>query len=234
MKAGKMHWLTRDLTGQTFGVLRVLSWEGSNGHHNLWRFQCQCGKKVVKPGVDVTAEVTRGGTPNCGCLTRALISKGNQSHGMSKHPAYAVYRSMIDRCKLPTHLSWKNYGGRGITVCKRWQDSFENFWADMGGSYQRGLDLDREDNELGYCKSNCRWTTRRANTMNKRNTIHMVDVGELSRQTGIGVSTIYNRIRVGWPVAELGRAPDFRNRCTTSSTAGRATVSSSAEKKRRS
>ena len=234
MKDGKLHWRIRDLTGQTFGALKALSLEGTNGHHMLWRFLCTCGKQVVKAGVDVTAEVKRGGTPNCGCMTRALIGRKNQTHGMSKHPVYAVYRSMIDRCKLPTHQSWENYGGRGITVCLHWQESFENFWKDMGPTYQRGLDLDREDNEQGYSAANCRWTTRRVNTMNKRNTEMRVDIPELSRATGIGKTTLYNRLRAGWLVEFLTTPPDFGNRCTTSSTAGPTIGSSSGVPKRRS
>ena len=61
------------------------------------------------------------------------MSAKKRTHGLSKHPAYAVYRSMLDRCSLPTHQSWKNYGARGITVCDRWKQSFENFWEDIEG-----------------------------------------------------------------------------------------------------
>jgi len=144
------------------------------------------------------------------------VSKANTKHGMSKHPAFAVWRSMLDRCRLQSHQAYANYGGRGITVCSSWQESFSNFWADMGGFYQRGLDLDRIDNNGPYSPENCRWVDRRTNTMNKRSSIRVVDVQALSAQTGISRSTLYNRIRQGWSLEELTRAPSPANRCTTS------------------
>jgi len=134
---------------------------------------------------------------------------------MSEHPVYAVWRSMNDRCRLPSHQAWKNYGGRGIFVCAKWQESFENFWGDMGGSYQSGLELDRRDNDSGYSPENCRWVSRRANTMNRRGTIRTVDVPELARTSGISRSTIYYRLAHGWEVDQLVRPPDSTNRFST-------------------
>jgi hypothetical protein len=216
MTGGKKHHKFKDLTGQTFGMLTALHPEYSTGKTWAWRYQCQCGKNTVKLGSDVTKEVKRSGTPNCGCVTNQLISKANRTHGMSKHPAFAVWRSMLDRCKLPSHQAWKNYGGRGISVCGRWQEAFENFWADMGPGYRRGLDLDRVDNNGPYSPENCRWVDRRSNTMNKRSSIRLVDVPALSAASGIGRSTLYNRIRQGWGLDELTRPPSYANRSTTS------------------
>lgn len=227
MKDGKRHHNFRDLTGQTFGVLTALHPSHTDGKKWHWTYRCQCGRLVTKVGHDVTKELKRGGTPNCGCLTRQLVGAKNATHGLSKHPAYAVWRSMIDRCRLPSHKAWKNYGGRGITVCERWQESFENFWADMGPTYQRGLDLDRRDNDGPYSPENCRWVPRRVNTLNKRNSLRDVDVMALARETGISRSTLYYRLKNGWPLEDLTKAPSPRNRSTTSSTRGRATASSS-------
>lgn len=225
MKDGKLPARVHDLTGQTFGYLTATKFAGTNGHHALWAFRCRCGETVTKSGTSVTREVRRGGTPNCGCSTGDLMAAKLRTHGMSKHPAFAVWRSMLDRCRLPSHRAWENYGGRGITVCERWQESFENFWQDMGHSYSTGLDLDRRDNDSGYTPENCRWVPRRTNTMNKRNTVRTVDVPALSAATGIGRTTLYNRIKSGWPLDKLTLPPDVRNRCSTSSTAGRATGS---------
>ena len=215
MKVGKLHHRTLDLTGRKFGWLTGLAPGHSNGAKRYWHFQCRCGKQVVKIGTEVKKEVKRGGTPNCGCLTKHLISKGNTTHGMSKHPAFAVWRSMNDRCRLPTHQAWANYGGRGIKVCKRWQKSFENFWSDLGPTYKLGLDLNRKNNNGNYTPTNCEWTTRRKNSMNKRNTERRVDVMALSKKTGIAHTTIYYRLAHGWPLSELAREPDTRNRCMT-------------------
>jgi predicted DNA-binding transcriptional regulator AlpA len=216
MTGGKRHHRFKDLTGQTFGALTALHPEASTGKSWKWRYLCQCGQQVVKLGSDVTKEIRRGGTPNCGCLTRQLVSKANTKHGMSKHPAFAVWRSMLDRCRLPSHKAYKNYGGRGITVCERWQESFGSFWSDMGPTYRRGLDLDRIDNNGPYSPENCRWVDRRTNTMNKRASVRSVDIPALSEATGISRSTLYNRLRSGWSLEELTRQPSPGNRSTTS------------------
>lgn len=198
--SGSKHHKYRNLTGQTFGVLTALhpAHSGVNGWH--WVYQCQCGNLVTKAGQAVTREVKRGGTPNCGCMTGQLIGSKNRTHGMSRHPAYGVWRSMVDRCRLASHQAWQNYGARGITVCERWTAGFENFWEDMKHSYQTGLDLDRVDNDGPYSPENCRWTTRRVNTMNKRGSVRDVDIPALSLETGIPISTLYYRHKRGQPL----------------------------------
>jgi hypothetical protein len=207
---GKLHWRTPNLIGRVFGGLTVTNPAGldTRQHHRMWMCRCTCGKIVERAGADLQKGEKRGRLQSCGCLVGVKI----RTHGMSKHPAYAVWRSMNDRCKLPTHQAWANYGGRGISVCDEWQQSFEAFWRDMGPSYVAGLDLDRRDNDGGYSKENCRWVTRRMNTMNKRNTERRVDVRELARATGIGVSTIAYRLHNGWPVSQLAIPPDAANR----------------------
>ena len=228
METGLRHHNARDLTGQTFGMLTALSVE-SAGRGLRWRFACQCGAQCVKAGQDVTKEVKRGGTPNCGCMTGRLIGSKNITHGMSRHKAYAVYRSMVDRCTLETHRAWANYGGRGIKVCDAWLGSFEAFWQDMGGTYKPNLDLDRKDNEAGYSPENCHWVTRRENAMNKRTTIRAIDIPKLSAETCISRSTLYARVRSGWPLEKLTTPPAPTNRCSTSSTAAPCTGSSCSE-----
>jgi hypothetical protein len=130
---------------------------------------------------------------------------------MSKHPAYAVWRSMCDRCRLPSHQAWANYGGRGITVCERWQEAFEHFWEDMGPSYQPGLTLDRIDNEGNYTYENCRWVPYKVQALNRRGNIG-VDLATLSQKTGIARSTLYYRFQRGLPLTAPTKsqsAPEF-------------------------
>lgn len=216
MKDGKLHPRTPDLTGRIFGALTTLNPEHSDGRKRYWRFLCACGRQCVKTGADVQKETKRGGTPNCGCMTGQLIGRKNTTHGMTKHPAYAVWRSMLARCTRKTHRAWKDYGGRGIVVCQKWVDSFAQFWEDMGPTYVRGLDLDREDNNGPYSPENCRWVPRRQNTMNRRISVRAVDVPELANVTGIARSTLYYRVRRGWPLEEITKAPGPANRSTTS------------------
>lgn len=92
-------------------------------------------------------------------------------HGASRAgkrtPTYVSWNNMIQRATNPRHPAWKNYGGRGITVCARWRD-FANFLADMG-ERPEGLSLDRIDNDGDYQPSNCRWATRAQQRLNQRN-----------------------------------------------------------------
>lgn len=89
-------------------------------------------------------------------------------HGMSKHPAYNVWRELRNRCEVANHKWYPSYGGRGIAVCDQWSISFIDFWEDMGGSYSSGLLIDRIDNNGPYTKENCRWVPMSESNSNKR------------------------------------------------------------------
>lgn len=89
-----------------------------------------------------------------------------RKHGLSYHPLHAVWLKMLDRCRRPSNPDYKNYGGRGISVCERWQ-SFPNFLADMG-ERPEGMTLERKDNDGDYCPSNCVWATRKQQRANQR------------------------------------------------------------------
>lgn len=177
----------KDIAGQTFGCLTAIADAGTTGQKRLWRFRCVCGREVIR--------VPRKHLASCGCKTHELRSKP-RSHGMSYHPAYWVWRSMIDRCRLPTHQAWKNYGGRGIRVCKHWQ-KFENFWTDMKTTYQKGLTLERKKNDGMYCKSNCVWTTYATQANNRRNNTGLTLA---AREANIGKTTLEWRMQ-HWPEA---------------------------------
>lgn len=95
----------------------------------------------------------------------------HRTHGLRKHPLYSVWAGMISRCCNPEHKHYGNYGGRGIAVCLEWVFSFQGFyeWA-MKAGYKKGLELDRENNELGYFPDNCRWIEKLRNVNNTERT----------------------------------------------------------------
>lgn len=212
----------KDITGERRGYLVAEQYAGCDGRRSLWIARCDCGAEVVVN----TSRFLMGekkACPACSPRLRSESLQGNgATHGMSNHPAYWVWRSMNDRCRLPSHQAWHNYGGRGITVCDQWQASFENFWEDMGPTYKHGLTLDRRDNNGPYSPENCRWTDRKTQSRNTRFN-RVIDtpqgrmtVAEASERTGIGVTTLLYRVGSGWPPERLFDRPDFTNRLGTS------------------
>lgn len=209
----------------------ALCWDGRK--ESAVETRCICGRHKVVQGTELTRMAKRGITASCGCKRAETIARKNRTHGMSKHPAFGVWHSMKQRCEDPRHPAYKNYGGRGITVCPEWEHSFKAFWADMGATWKKGLDLDRINNDAGYSRENCRWATRKVNCNNRRRT-RKVDgkpLTQWSAETGIGLTTLYYRLAHGVPRGQLFAKPDVSRRFTTSPTAAPATASSSSAKK---
>jgi hypothetical protein len=95
----------------------------------------------------------------------------NNMHGLSKIPEYSVWQNIISRCYNSKNKSYKDYGGRGITICSRWLESFYNFYTDMGCRPSSKHEIDRINNNGSYQKNNCRWATRTKNARNKRSNV---------------------------------------------------------------
>jgi len=160
-----------DLYGERFGRLVVVSREeNSRNGHARWRCKCDCGKEVIVQSCDLRCRKQI----SCGCYNneRFLKEQRQTKHGLRNHKLYGVWRSMKERCTVETHSAYKDYGGRGITVCEEWSDNFQAFykWA-MSHGYREGLTIDRIDNDQGYYPENCRWVTMAVQNANKRNTI---------------------------------------------------------------
>jgi len=146
--------------------LTPIRFVGKNKHkQDVWLYACSCGKEITA----VAASVKCGHTSSCGCLRLERAASACTRHGLSKHKLYKVHTSLKGRCFNKNNQSFRYYGGRGITVCKEWKDSFNVFfeWA-MSNGWEEGLDLDRKDNDGDYCPENCRFVTRRINLQNKR------------------------------------------------------------------
>lgn len=196
----------KDLTGLRVGYLTATRSLGSDGKKMLWEAKCDCGGFTRLPGSELTKQLKRGIVASCGCMRGKTIARRLTTHGMSKHPAYWVWRSMLDRCRLPTHQAWKNYGARGIAVCSEWQ-SFEHFWTEMGPTYAPGLTLERRDNALGYSFGNCYWATYKAQAANTRST-RLVETPKgplpacVAADTyGVKRTTLLYRLDHGWPIS---------------------------------
>lgn len=143
------------------------------------------------------------------CLQVELFVAKHTTHGKKHTPEWKAWSSMRYRCRNPRCHAWEDYGGRGITVCQRWIDSFENFLADMG-ERPAGHSLDRIDSNGNYEPSNCRWATRIEQESNKRSNriLEWNDrswtMSELAREFGMLPGTLCDHLKYGWSLERLG------------------------------
>lgn len=192
----------KDMTGQRFGRLTVIARAENNPRGRaMWECLCDCGNKKIILGVTLR----NGRSRSCGCFRADCNTERLTQHGGASSPEYAIWMGMRQRCSNPSNKEFHNYGGRGIKVCKRWQ-SFKNFIADMGQRPSRDLSIERINNDKGYSPGNCKWGTTFEQANNTRvNVFFGIDgvektVSQWSRISGITPTTIYGRIRSGWPV----------------------------------
>ena len=172
--------------GDRFGRLVVLreleSVRSPNGSvSRMVECRCVCGE--VR-GFRLPL-LRNGKTKSCGCLARELAAErghkyggGNKTHGGTGTLEYQTWGSMKDRCTNPSNMGWLNYGGRGISVCDRWLNSFPAFLEDMGRRPGVGHSIHRVDNDGNYEPENCVWATSQEQARNKRNTVYVEHNGE--------------------------------------------------------
>lgn len=188
-----------DLTGQKFNLLTVKGMAQRNPIY--WECVCDCGNTTLVR----TSNLTGGKVKSCGCLQH----KGNPTHNQSRTRVYRIYAKMLRRCFVESDPAYSRYGGRGITMCDEWKNSFVAFsdWAYSNG-YADNLTIDRIDNNGDYCPENCRWTDYLTQCNNKRNNRVFEHNGETKtlsewcKALNLSYKRIYFRITNGWTFEE--------------------------------
>jgi hypothetical protein len=190
-----------DLTGLKFGRWTILKQINTNKKKSRWKCECSCG--IIK-NIDGYSLRT-GDSKSCGCLHKDIMTK----HGLSNSHIDKIWKSMIQRCTNPKNPRYKDYGNRGITVCKRWlpkNNGFINFLNDMGLPPSKKHQIDRIDNNKGYHKKNCRWSTNKENNYNRRDS-HMLTykgktqcIAAWAEEYNLPYDTLRTRIRRGWNI----------------------------------
>jgi hypothetical protein len=207
------HGLFKNLTGMSFGRLRVRAYAGRIGGVHAFVCDCECGGEVTTKGT----LVARGETKSCGCLLGDRNRERLAVHMMSQSAEWRIWAGMKKRCLNPKVKAFERYGGRGIRVCNRWASSFENFLADMGPRPSKQHSVERDDVDGDYEPSNCRWATRPEQARNTRLTMRLehrgrtLSVWEWERETGVSAIQIQKRIGRGWSVDRALTQPQRRS-----------------------
>ena len=208
--------VNKDLVGQKFNRLTVLSFAFKKNNSRMWECQCDCRKLTYVS----TNCLTSGHTKSCGCLYLETRGTSNLKHGGCKElvDLYHVWENVKARCYNPKYAHFEDYGGRGITVETDWFKSFEVFseWA-LANGYESGLSLERKDVNGNYEPRNCTWVTKQAQCWNKRNSRRIfIDNKEVSlseyfythrRENNVDYANFSNRVCMGWDIEKALTVP---------------------------
>lgn len=199
----------KDLTGQRYGRLTVLARTADyRPGIAVWNCQCICGT-VTKVRTGELKHRVSCGCANTDAASREVRRVRATTHGRAKTRVWNTWVNMIQRCHNPNAGGFEKYGGRGITVCERWRESFEAFLADMGEMPTEKHTIDRIESRLNYTPDNCRWATMKEQQNNRTNNCRLTLDGETmtlmqwSERLGVDRHTIRNRLNSGWPMAKV-------------------------------
>ena len=205
----------KDIAGQRFGRWAVIRRDGSDARgQSMWFCRCECGIERRVLG----ASLRSGKSISCGCWNRERTSATTRTHGEGHgSPEFLTWCTMRRRCSDPMFKGWKNYGGRGIKVCERWNNSYEAFLTDMGRKPSPAHSIDRIDNDGNYEPGNVRRATAGMQSINKRNVknargfykrgnSYRVGINRNGRWTSIGSFTSEADARAAYLAAKDDRA----------------------------
>lgn len=203
----------KERIGQRFGRLTINSVNRNEKGKNIAECVCDCGQTKAC----LVSYLVSGSTKSCGCLRKEATKNmglSNTTHGMSDtHNMYRIWSGMKTRCNTKTAKDYYRYGARGIKVCDRWLNSFENFVEDMAPRPD-GLSLDRIDNTKGYSKENCRWATGKEQCRNTSTNVLLEMHGKIKTLSEwvelhppIRFDTAWRRLKRGWTVEDTFKKP---------------------------
>lgn len=186
----------QDLTGKRYGRLLVLRYKGRRitpaNYFYYWECQCDCGNISIHQ----RGNLQSGHSKSCGCLEvenrsdiNAKFSASRSTHGRTKTSEFTIWQGILERCNNPNTINYNRYGGRGISICERWLNSFENFLEDMGERPSKRHSIDRINNDGNYEPSNCRWATPSEQALNSSRCL---------------TAKNYYKVRYGWE-AQISR-----------------------------
>lgn len=198
----------QDLTGRRFGRLTAVRPTVKNSQRGQkWEWLCDCGALTEA----VASMVKNGHTRSCGCLQREVSaeigSRVNRTHGeggRTRTPEYKVWCGIKRRCFNENDDSYRYYGGRGVTMCSEWRDSYDAFLRDMGRRPSQQHQIDRENVNGNYEPGNCRWVTRKEQANNKRGLKKIsahgetMTIGQWAERIGVDYRLIHLRLKRGW------------------------------------
>ena len=190
--------VVRDISGMRFGKLEAIERVGSDKHrHSTWLCKCDCGNEIVVR----SDSLIRGLQVSCGCYNIEQIRNRSITHGKANTRLYNIWRGIKKRCFVESEVFYKDYGGRGITICDEWKDDFEMFYEwSMQNGYREDLTIDRIDVNGNYEPTNCRWATLIEQQNNTRKNRFLTfngerhTIAEWSRVTGISVQRKSHRL----------------------------------------
>lgn len=195
----------RDYSGNRYGRLEAIAFAFSRSTPNgsnraYWLCKCDCGSETVT----WVGSLQSGDIRSCGCLRRETVAAKNRRHGMSGTAEYNTWLLMRRRCLNPRSKGWKNYGGRGITVCEAWLNSFETFLADVGPRPSPEHSIERKEVDGNYEPGNVIWATYSEQMNNMRKSVKITlngitrTVAGWSRLLKVNQFTVYDRLDAGW------------------------------------